>query len=268
MNDLLVTLGLEGLKPALGALLLPPAPLLLMALIGCALIRHRPRWGWGLALTGLIGVWLGSTLAVGNALIDGLTRPPPSLDVAAVAKLKGAPKTAIVILGGGGRNLSPEYDGPDLTPLGQERLRYGLWLAKQTQLPVLFSGGIAHGARPVATEAQTAQRIALRDYGLPIRWAETTSRDTNENARHSLAMLRAEGMTRIVLVTHGFHMQRSAAAFARAVQRSGAAMDVVLAPMGFRSGPADALMAWLPSAEGFTRTQWALHEWLGRLAGA
>ncbi len=268
MNDLLVALGLEGLKPALNGLLLPPLPLMLMILLGAWLLAKRRRLGWTLLLIGLAGMWLTSTLAVGNALVDGLTHPPASLDAAALTNLKRSPKTAIVVLGGGGRRLSPEYAAADLTPAGQERLRYGLWLSRQTELPVLFSGGLAHGAQGNATEAETAQRIARRDYGATIRWAETRSRDTNENAHFSVAQLRAEGIERIVLVTHTFHMQRAMAAFARAARRTGGPMQVVAAPMGFRSGSAWGLTAWLPSAEGFTRSQLALHEWLGWLAGA
>ena len=269
MNDLLIALGLEGLKPTLSGLLLPPLPFLLLALFGgWWLARRRRRLGWSLLLSGLGGLWLMSTLAVGNALVDGLTRPPASLDGAAVAGLKRSPKTAIVVLGGGGRRLSPEYASADLTPLGQERLRYGLWLARQTELPVLFSGGLAHGAQPGAPEAETAQRTARRDFGATIRWAEVRSRDTNENAHFSMAMLRADGIERIVLVTHTFHMQRAMAAFARATRRAGADISLVAAPMGFRSGSAWGLTAWLPSAEGFTRSQWALHEWIGWLAGA
>ena len=272
MNDVLVALGLEGLKPALGGLLMPPAPLLLMALLGGWLMARRRRTlGWTLLLGGLAGLWLMSTLAVGNALVDGLTRPPPSLDPAAVNRLNRSPKTAIVVLGGGARRLSPEYASADLTPLGQERLRYGLWLARQTELPVLFSGGLANGATGTATEAEIAQRIARRDFGANVRWAESRSRDTNENAQFSVSMLRAEGIERIVLVTHAFHMQRSMAAFARAVRRGsggGGDIQLVAAPMGFRSGSAWGLLAWLPSAEGFTRSQWAVHEWLGWMAGA
>ena len=119
------------------------------------------------------------------------------------------------------------------------------------ELPVLFTGGLAHGAKADATEAEIAQRIARRDYGATIRWAETRSRDTDENAHFSVSQLRAEGIERIVLVTHTFHMQRAMAAFARAGRRTGSPMQVVAAPLGFRSGSPWGLTAWLPSAEGF-----------------
>jgi uncharacterized SAM-binding protein YcdF (DUF218 family) len=275
MNDWLVALGAEGLKPALKGLLMPPAPLFLALLLGAWLLaRQRRVAGWLLLLPSLAGLWLMSTLAVGNALVMGLTRPPESLTPAVVASLKGQPRTAIVILGGGGRRLSPEYDSPDLTPLGQERLRYGLWLARQTGLPVLFSGGLGHGANAETTEASAAQRIAQRDFGMNIRWGEARSRDTNENARLSVALLKPEGIDQIVVVTHAFHMQRAMAAFERAARDAaadkepGQKMKLLAAPMGFRSGDARVLTAWLPSAEGFTRSYWALHEWLGWLARA
>ena len=47
-------------------------------------------------------------------------------------------------------------------------------------------------------------------------------------------------------------------------------MRLVPAPVGLRPdlGPDLSLGDYLPSAEGFALTRLALHEWLGRLAGA
>ncbi len=268
MNDLLVGLGFESWKPAIAALLLPPAPFVLMVLAGGGLMRRHRRAGWTLLLAGALGAWLMCTAAVGSALTQWLLQPPPALSEAAVASLKKAPKTAIVVLGGGRKSLAPEYGLSDLNPFGIERLRYGLWLSRQTALPVAFSGGIGHGGLPGPAEAEIAARLAASEFGHPLRWTETESRDTNENATRTVPLMRAQGVDHVVLVTHGFHMRRALAAFERASLRASIPLRMTPAPMGLEPASRMALHDWMPSREGFSKVHIALHEWLGRLAGA
>lgn len=268
MNDWLVHWGIEGWKPALQVLVLPPLPLLLLALVAALLARRRPRLAGALGLVSAGLLWALCTPFVGHGLVDALTRPPPPLSAARIAALAGAPHTAILVLGAGRRTGLPEYAAPDLSPLGLARLRYGWWLARQTGLPLGYTGGVGHGAADGLTEAQAARVVTVRDRGVPLRWAEERSRDTNENAQFSVAMLQADGITQLVLVTHGFHQQRTLAAFERAIARSGRPMRLVPAPMGLnpplRPEPGD----FLPGVEGLAHSRWALHEWLGWLAGA
>ena len=149
-----------------------------------------------------------------------------------------------------------------------ERLRYGLWLARQTALPVAYSGGLGHGSEPGPSEAEVAARVAEHEFGLALRWTEGLSRDTNENAIRTLALLAPQGIEHIVLVTHGFHMQRAMAAFARAKIGSNAHITLRPAPMGLRADSPISFSDWMPSRSGFTLTHLALHEWLGRMMGA
>lgn len=268
MNDLLVRWGIEGWKPWLQVLVLPPVSLLLLGLLAWLLVRRRPRSARALGLASLLGLWAISTPWAAHLLVQALTRPPPVLTSGQVAALANAPHTAIVVLGGGRMALAAEYDGPDLALLTVERLRYAVWLARQTQLPLAYSGGVGHGASGGPPEAAVAQLALLRHGGPPLRWAEQRSRDTNENAIETLALLRAEGIRRIVLVTHDFHQQRALAAFRRAAARSGQPLDLVAAPMGVRQAPAGRLADCLPNGSSLQRSTWALHEWLGRVAGA
>ncbi|GCL61956.1 YdcF family protein [Pseudaquabacterium pictum] len=268
MNDWLVHWGLEAWKPALRALVMPPVPMLLLVLLGLALVRRRPGLGRSLAVLGVLATWLVCTPWAGHLLQQALTRPPPPLAAAQVASLRQAPGTAILVLGAGRRTLMLEYGQPDLTPLTLERLRYGWWLARQTGLPLGYSGGVGHGARDGVTEADAVALVTVRDHGVPLRWAEGRSRDTNENARYSVAMLQAAGITRLVLVTHGFHQQRALAAFGRAIANSGRPMALVAAPVGLRPPPTPALGDFLPGHDGLAHSIWAVHEWLGWLAGA
>ena len=268
MNDWLVQWGLEAWKPALRMLVMPPVPMLLLVLLGLALVRRRPRLGRSLGVAGVLATWVICTPWAGHVLQTTLTLPPPPLSADRIASLRQAPRTAILVLGAGRRTEMLEYGQPDLTAMTLERLRYGWWLARQTGLPLGYSGGVGHGARDGLTEAEAVAVVTTRDRGVPLRWAEQRSRDTNENARYSVAMLQADGITRVVLVTHGFHQRRAQAAFQRAIAQSGRPLDVVAAPVGLRPDPTGVLSDYLPGSQGLLDSSIALHEWLGRLAGA
>jgi uncharacterized SAM-binding protein YcdF (DUF218 family) len=101
-----------------------------------------------------------------------------------------------------------------------------------------------------------------------LRWSEGRSRDTNENAIQSVALLQAQGVGRIVLVTHDFHQTRALGGFRRAIDRSGKPMDLVPAPMGQRPVPTGVLSDFVPTGDALQHSTWVFYEWLGRLAGA
>ena len=268
MNELFLALGIESWKPTLTALVMPPVPFLLLILVGARLMFRRRFFGWLLVLLGCVGIWLTCTTALGIGLTNLLLKPPRALATTEIAELRRAPKTAILVLGAGRKLLAPEYGVASLKPYTLERLRYGLWLSRETGLPAAFSGGVGHGSDPGPSEAEIAVRIAEREFGRPLRWSESQSRDTHENAVRSVALLHEAGIERVVLVTHAFHMRRALANFSREMARTGKPMALVAAPLGVRApGPLEA-SDWMPTAEGFRDTRVALHEWLGRLMGA
>jgi uncharacterized SAM-binding protein YcdF (DUF218 family) len=268
MNSLFHLLGIEALKPTLGTLLLPPVPLIVLVLVSARLLS-RARWlAWSGMLIACAGLWASCTTIFGDALMRTLLSEPQALSVGQIAKLKNARNTAIVVLGAGRTLLAPEYGQATLKPMTAERLRYGIWLARQTGLPLAYSGGVGFGAEPGPSEAEVAARVAAQEFGLALRWTEGLSRDTQENATRTLAMLAPQGIKRIVLVTHDFHMPRAVANFQRAQADSRAPIEILAAPMGMRSEDPPTLGKWLPSRTGFTLTHLVLHEWLGRLMGA
>jgi uncharacterized SAM-binding protein YcdF (DUF218 family) len=274
LNDLVMQYGLGGWKPVLTALLLPPVPLLLLMLLGALLVRRRPGWGWLLLLAGTAGIWLSSTTAVGETLQRQLQHPSRALSLQDLQQLQAPrrsaapPTSAIVVLGAGREAYAPEYGTPNLPPLAMERLRYGLWLARETSLPVAFSGGTGHAQADGPAEADVAALIAARDFNRPLKWIDTGSRDTRENAAASVATLRAAGVTRIVVVTHGWHMRRSLRAFEQAISASGGGIAVQAAPVGLARAESPDVLHWLPSNDGFSATRNALREYLGLLVGA
>ena len=204
VNETFAALGLLGWKPIIAALLLPPVPWLVMAVVAFRWVGRR-RWlgGWLLALA-LAGGWLSHCQAVGQYL-ETLVSPASALSQAQVAELtRTLPgrKPVILVLGGGVQALAPEYGEPHLSDSAFQRLHYGLWLSRQLQAPVMVSGGLGNSQAAGPIEATVANRIAQRDYGVTLRWHEAASRDTRENARFSLLMLRKEGITDLLLVTH------------------------------------------------------------------
>lgn len=266
MNELLFGLGLQDWKPLLAALLLPPVPFIAMMLWGAARAGARRRGAWLLLGLGAAGLWLMGTEAMATLFQTTVNRSPPALDAAAVAALKGQPHTAIVVLGGGRRRVSPEYGTSGLKPRTAERLRYGAYLARRTGLPLAVTGG-----RPVsedgASEAEVAGRVAEQAYGLALRWQEGQARDTRDNARRTLPMLQRDGIRHVVLVTQAYHMQRALRHFREVAALQGGGMRITPAPMEV---PLDGLrfMDWLPSLQGYEAVRLHLHELLGRVAGA
>jgi uncharacterized SAM-binding protein YcdF (DUF218 family) len=272
VNDLFLMLGIESWKPVLSSLLLPPVPLLVLTLIGARMISWRRGWGWFVVLAATAGLWLGACSAVGESLQQALLAPPPALDGARIADLKRnmaqRSGVAIIVLGGGREERAPEYDVASLSPLALERLRYGVWLGRQTGAPLMFSGGLGHAAQPGMSEAEVAADIAAREFGRPLRWTETRSRDTRENAQLAVAQLRDQNLAQLVVVTHGWHMPRAMRAFKEATARAGATWAVVPAPMGLAPRVERPTLRWIPSSEGFLLVRAVLREQIGWWLGA
>jgi uncharacterized SAM-binding protein YcdF (DUF218 family) len=273
MNSLFVLLGIEAWKPLIAALLLPPVPFMVLAIVGTRLVFWRRSIGWIVVVLSMICLWLSSCTGFASWLQHTLMRVPPPLGEAALTDIKHDassknPTVAIVALGGGRELLAPEYGLTNLQPKSMERLRYALWLGRETGAPVAFSGGTGYGQPPGAPEAEIASRIASKEFGRPLKWTEDQSRDTRENAKYTIALLRAAGITRLVLVTHGYHMPRALRAFRQAASAGGAPIEVVPAPMGLAGAETRQVLRWMPSNEGFVLTRNVLHEAVGLLSGA
>lgn len=240
------------LKKLIALLLMPPLAPLILICAGLLLLRRRPRAGRMLAWSGLALALLVTTPTAVDALLDGLEEIP----VLQPAQLADA--GAIVILGGGARTNAPEFGGQTVNRLTLERVRYGARLARESGLPVLVSGGAPSGSQP---EAELMKTALEEDFRLPVKWVEAASLDTRDNARMSAALLHAEGVKRVVLVTHAAHMRRSVEAF------EAAGLAVIPAPTGFfRRGPADDALPRLPNMNSTYAGTYAIHEWLGLLA--
>jgi uncharacterized SAM-binding protein YcdF (DUF218 family) len=236
------------LKKLMSVLLLPPLSPLLVSAAGLLLRRRCPRTGNALAWSGLIVLWLLSLPVVSNPLERSTYLPDSNADLSRAQ--------AIVILGAGSVDNLADYNGQTVNALALERLRAGARLARQTGLPVLLSGGIVWRGQ---SEAEL-MKVVLEEQGVPVRWVEPSSRDTGDNAAMSAATLKGDGISRVALVTHAFHMRRAMAHFQRAGLEPIAVPTLVKRQGGAQPGD------FVPGLRAFSQSSIALHEWLGWIA--
>jgi uncharacterized SAM-binding protein YcdF (DUF218 family) len=261
---------LETAKLLATLVVLPPVPGLLLMLLGARLGRSRPGPGRLLFWPGALLIWLGACSATAGWLAERLQTAAP-LGPAEIAALKpgraqAAPTTAILVLGGGRIRRAPETGTAELNDFSLQRLHYGVRLARQTGLPLAFSGGLGRSEPDEAalSEAEIAQRVAERDFQRPLKWIESGSRDTRENAANSVRLLRAEGVRHIVLVTNAWHMPRARRAFEQA---AGDTLRITPAPMGFIQNTEHDWLDWVPTTRAQADVRWLLREWLALAAG-
>ena len=238
---------------ALRVLIMPPMCLLLLIAFGYLLRRRWPAFGSLVSRVGVLTLILISTNA--GALL--LVRPLEDL-TAPLGSFKDTGAQAIVVLSSGNVERAPEYEGQDVPDaVGLVRVQYAAYLQHATGLPILVSGGIEPGATSERTLGEALARTLREDFKTPVKWVEDKSRTTAENAEYSARMLKAAGVTRVLLVTHAMHMPRSQGAF----ERNG--LTVVAAPTLFYSRARWSPWMLVPSASGLYRSYYAVHEWMG-----
>ena len=122
-------------------------------------------------------------------------------------------------------------------------------LHRQTGLPVLASGGDG--------EAAAIKNHLEKTLQTPVKWTESDSINTEQNARFSADILAKAQVRKIILVTHAMHMHRAKAMF---VDQG---FEVVPAPTDFSAWPELRWRDLLPSSEGRKLAKSALHEVFG-----
>jgi len=236
----------------IAAFLLPPLSLLLMLAFGLFLLYRRRKFAKPLLLAAFVLLWLISTPYFAKGALHLLEARTTALGS------KSQAADAIVILGGGTYFHAPEYAGADtVSEATLVRLRYGAKLQRETGKPVLVSGG-----RPLGNSVSEAQQMRAsleQDFRVPVRWTEDSSDNTFENARYSFQTLQKAGIKKIYLVTHAWHMPRSADVFRRA------GFEVVEAPTAFTTRFQTDLFAFLPNAGALHDSKIFAHEVIGLL---
>jgi uncharacterized SAM-binding protein YcdF (DUF218 family) len=236
-------------KSLLLLLVLPPVNLILGIVAGWVLLFLYPRLGrWlvGLCAAALLALAMPAVAGTMLARLErGLPMTPP-LD---------NPPQAIVILGAEMQRTAGAQPGAIVGRLTLDRLRAGAELYHRTQLPILVSGGLTQSDEPpIATLMADS---LTQDFSVPVRWRETRSRDTWENAMDSAEILRAAGIHSIYLVTHAWHERRALMAFAHT------GITVTVAPTPLDWPPTPDPDDFEPRASALQLSYYALHEWIG-----
>jgi uncharacterized SAM-binding protein YcdF (DUF218 family) len=232
-------------------LVLPPGVLVLILAAGVmALLAGSRRVGVVLVIAGTALLYLLSTpyVAARLAARTQSTQPLPKDFPAAGAQ-------AIVVLAAGLRPLAPEYGGSAVDETTLQRLAYAAYLARRYELPILVSGGsIDEDAPPLA---HLMKESLEQVFGVEVRWTEDKSVNTYENALFSADILRAQDVSRVLLVTHAMHMTRALRSFAMGD------LKVTPAPTGFITPPRDFAARFSPRQSALGISYYAIYEMLG-----
>jgi uncharacterized SAM-binding protein YcdF (DUF218 family) len=162
---------------------------------------------------------------------------------------------AIVVLGG---DVERVRDGGTLAQLGAISLRRVFLAAaayRRTGLPVLVSGGTVAGTR--ISVAELMSQALVSDFAVPVRWRETRSQNTYENAAFSASILKKAGIRTILLASQRRDFPRAAWSF----DRFGIAVDPATPPAPMLS--TGDFTDFMPSPRALLRMFYALHEQLG-----
>jgi uncharacterized SAM-binding protein YcdF (DUF218 family) len=221
--------------------------------LGLLLYLRWRRLGIITVLTAIVVLWFISTPWTASFMAANTERYPP----ATLPNIRAQAAEAIVVLGGGSYRSAPEFnDYDDVSRLTLERLRYAVRLHRATGLDLAVTGGVPGG---LATPEAFMMRTTLSaDFKVPVRWLETASRNTAENAQFSREQF---PFRTIVLVTHAMHMPRAVTAF------EDAGFNVIPASMGYYSRPQAkySYFDFLPSLMALDAFHYVIHEFYGAL---
>jgi uncharacterized SAM-binding protein YcdF (DUF218 family) len=236
----------------------PSNLIVLLGLVGLVLTRTRfARAGWRLAAGALVVVGLIGFLPLGSVLSLPLENRFPPWDPT------GAPPAGIVVLGGAINANKLATRGEVGINEAAERVVALPALAKRYPAArIIYSGGDAGLFFHHRSEADVVTEL-FESLGVPASrlTLEGRSRNTIENAAYSKALAQPKPGERWLLVTSALHMPRAMGAFRQA------AFAVEAYPVDYQTnGWRDLLEVFGSLSGGLTRTDNALHEWIGLIA--
>jgi uncharacterized SAM-binding protein YcdF (DUF218 family) len=243
------------LSKILGFFANPSNVLIVLGLCGALLVRTRfARAGWRIASASLVLLAIFGFSPAGNALIIPLEDRFPAWDAS-----RGAPDGIVALGGGMSPDVAAAHNEPALNEAA-ERIIAVLDLARRfPSARIIYSGGNASLTSAGETEAETALHLFER-LGLSSGrvLAEDKSRNTIENALFSKQLAMPKPGERWLLVTSAYHMPRAVGVFRRA------GFPIEAYPVDWRTrGAQDFASAFLTVSDGLSRTDTAVHEWLG-----
>jgi uncharacterized SAM-binding protein YcdF (DUF218 family) len=243
------------LSKTLGIMLLPTNLLIGLGVAGAALLATRfARLGCRLMVVCLVLLALCGYSPLGNMLLYPLESRFPAWDPA-----QGAPD-GIVILGASIEADLSAAHGTAVVRSSPDRIIAAAALAhRYPNARIVFSGGSANLVSNDAREADFAGAI-FESLGISKSRLimERRSRNTQENAEFSRALVAPKVGECWLLVTSAFHMPRAMGLFRKA------GFEVQPYPVDWRVGGRDDLFAFSSLAgDGLGRTDLAVREWMG-----
>jgi len=112
---------------------------------------------------------------------------------------------AIVILGAGLTNSSSMMQ-PNVNAQLLEQIRFGAYLQRKTNLPILVTGG---GFHATFTEAEMMKQVLEEEFHAHVDFVEDRSDNTVENAKFSYEILKKNNIKTIFLVSSSWHLKRA-----------------------------------------------------------
>ena len=224
-------------------LILPPG-IFILVLLFAGFVAKKFKWlffGSGLLL------YLLSNNFISNALLKPLET---------IHYKDPVQPTAVVVLGGG----TNSYDVLKASPDAFKREVYGILVAKEHNLPFIFTGG--------GTKVNEAKNIE-KDINLITKtcncklktFYEGKSLDTYENAKYTAQLFEKLHLKKeIYLVTSAYHMKRSIALFKYFK------FKIIPKPVGFLYNPHYTLWDIFPKEGAFHNSYKAIHEYFGLLS--
>jgi len=227
---------------------------ILLAALGTLLGIWRPRTGRRLAGIALAALAVMTFSPLGQLLVAPLEArfPPPAADMPA--------PYGIVVLGGAIDDQETRAHGQLDLQEGASRLTEAALLARRyPQAKLFYTGGSGDPVGGPSQEAAEARDFWIALGVAPERIAiETKSRNTDENARFSAAILHPAPDETWLLVTSAFHMPRSMGLFRKA------GFHVTAYPVDYRSlGDFRDWLPWVFRLNELSLSDLAIHEWIG-----
>ena len=186
--------------------LTPPAVFILLSIVGGLMALVWRSFGIALVILSATALYIAAMPVVASYFLQQVeTGIPESADLRAAE--------AIVVLGAG-IHFGDGAATPDtLGPQSMERVVYGAEAYRHLHVPVAVSGGRDLGSQ--MAEAVLMRAALERDFAVPVTWADDQSRTTYENALYIAQLVDTDHITKVVIVTHAWHMPRALWAFER-----------------------------------------------------
>ncbi|MEH2534733.1 uncharacterized SAM-binding protein YcdF (DUF218 family) [Bradyrhizobium sp. AZCC 1588] len=246
------------LSKTLGFLLLPTNLLIGVGFVGAILMFTRfASLGRKLVIAAVLLLVICGLSPLGNLLLYPLEQRFPPWD-----GTRGTPDGIIVLGASIEADLSVAHGTPVVRSSPDRLIAAAALAHRYPKARIIFSGG---SARLISNDAREADFAGTIFESLGIDKSrlimERGSRNTQENAEFSKALLEPKEGERWLLVTSAFHMPRSIGLF----RKAGFAVEPY--PVDWRVGGRDDVFDFTNIAiDGLGRTDVAVREWIGLIA--